>query len=588
VSTTIDAAPGQRSARAPWLGVGLVVVAVVAATSVLGRPAAAGVAGAAGWFPTDGSRSRLASSLGTAAVEWSRPTPFSLAQSAPPSFWTWAQVTSTGWDTAEYLRANSHLLDDAGAAVGHRDTVRVLGQDGARLVLDSTLEEDLIFEPGPLDLPADLHAGATWTGSGELAQRPSGGEWAVHSYQASFTTAAPTDPALAGAGCVTVGLDLEFAGGHRMGDKTWCPGRGIVAGREGDTTWSPTDTGPIPRLPEPVPFDWARADDLEFADRALNQVGTGITHVSPVSPPTSLAGGRVVFANQLIPDVLALDPAPEPAPVVWSAKPGRVPTAAAGFGALTVVATSDRSLVGYGPDGQWLWESRLSDIARVAPVLVGGRALVVATLDGDVTGFDLATGAELWRSQMGAEVRIPLVPAGDRVLVADQSGAVSCFDAAGAEVWVADTGVARSVAVSTGADPVVVVGRDASPIVQGLSLADGQRVWRIRHYDDAREIVAVGERFLLRDIDRTTAVDAATGAVAWTWSQARTWAVAAGGERALLLTDTELVLLDEEGRSVRTWPHALGEISQATSYLTAAEGQVVAYGPLGMSVGRLP
>ena len=45
MSTTIDAAPGQRSARAPWLGVGLVVVAVVAATSVLGRPAAAGVAG---------------------------------------------------------------------------------------------------------------------------------------------------------------------------------------------------------------------------------------------------------------------------------------------------------------------------------------------------------------------------------------------------------------------------------------------------------------------------------------------------------------------------------------------------------------
>jgi outer membrane protein assembly factor BamB len=221
-------------------------------------------------------------------------------------------------------------------------------------------------------------------------------------------------------------------------------------------------------------------------------------------------------------------------------------------------------------------------------VLVGDRTLVVATLDGDVTGLDLATGTELWRSRVGAEVRIPLVPAGDRVLVADQSGAVSCFDAAGAEVWVADTGVARSVAVSTGDDPVVVVGRDASPIVQGLSLADGERVWRIRHYDDVRQIVAVGDRLLLQDTDRTTAVEAATGAVAWTWAQARTWAVAAGGERALLLTDTELVLLDADGRTVRTWPHALGEIAQSDSYLTAAEGQVVAYGPLGMSVGRLP
>ncbi|MDQ7994086.1 MAG: PQQ-binding-like beta-propeller repeat protein, partial [Propionicimonas sp.] len=256
-------------------------------------------------------------------------------------------------------------------------------------------------------------------------------------------------------------------------------------------------------------------------------------------------------------------------------------------GGLTVVATTGRRLVAYGAGGQWLWEVPLSDIARVAPVPLGAT-LVVATLDGEVTGLDLASGAEAWRTQVAAEVRDPLVTAGDRLLVADQSGALTCLDAAGSELWAVDAGAARSVAVSSGASPVVVVGREDSPVVRGYALADGERVWELRHYDDAREIVAIGDRFLLRDTDRSTAVDAATGAPAWTWSQQRSWAAVGGGDRVLLLTDTDLVLLDDAGAVVGRWPHALGDVSQSSSFLAAAEGLVVAYGPLGMTVGRLP
>ena len=166
--STTAAAP-QRSARAPWVGVGVVVVGLVAATSVLGRPAAASVTGAAGWFPPDGYRSRLVSDLGTSAVEWSRPSPLSLAQSAPASFWTWAQVASVSWDTADYLRTSSHLLDASATSVGHRDAVRVLGEDGASLVMDFSTEQEVLFEPGLPDLPADLQPGAAWTAEGELA-----------------------------------------------------------------------------------------------------------------------------------------------------------------------------------------------------------------------------------------------------------------------------------------------------------------------------------------------------------------------------------------------------------------------------------
>jgi outer membrane protein assembly factor BamB len=155
-------------------------------------------------------------------------------------------------------------------------------------------------------------------------------------------------------------------------------------------------------------------------------------------------------------------------------------------------------------------------------------------------------------------------------------------------MWVIDAGVAASLAVSPGSDPVVVVGRDSSPVLQAYRVADGSRVWRTRHYDDPRDIVALDGRFVLRDSDRTTALDAATGAPVWSWTQARTWAATGGGDRVLLLTDTELVLLDGAGRQVRSWPHSLGDVSQSATFLTAAEGTVVAYGPLSMSVGRLP
>ncbi|MDQ7994085.1 MAG: hypothetical protein REI45_15550, partial [Propionicimonas sp.] len=280
----------------------------------------ASVTGAAAWFPPDGHRARLVSGSGVAAVEWSRPTPFALAQSAPDAFWTWAQVSSVGWDTAGYLRARGSLLDAAAAVVGRRDTVWVLGDDGARLVLDETPQETVIFEPGLPAVPPDLAPGQEWTATGELAQRPSGGEWAVYTYQATQRAVAPADPALARADCVSVATDLGFDGGTRASEQTWCPGSGIVAGREGDTAWSPTGAGPVPPAPRPRPFDWARADQLTFATRVLNQTGPGVTHVSPVSPPGILPAGEVVFTSQLIPDVLALDPADDPAPVVWSGR----------------------------------------------------------------------------------------------------------------------------------------------------------------------------------------------------------------------------------------------------------------------------
>ncbi len=585
---TAEPVEPRRRRAAPWVAVSLILAVLLASASWIGRPATADTAGAAGWLPPDGHRVRLTTGGRTAAVEWSRPTAFSLAQTGSSEFWTWAQVTSVAWDSASYLRSLTHLLDSRATSQGAGEALWVLGTDGARRALERFPDgEALVFEPGPLDLPQAPAAGGSWTSEGELARRLPGREWTVHRYRVEYRAAVPTDAALAGRGCLVITGELGYDDQTITTEPTWCPGSGVVASSAADGRWVPGSLAPAPVVPEPTPFDWGRAESLEFADRVLNQTGVGVSQVSPVAPPGVDPGGSVVLVNQVLPDVMALDPSTDPAPVAWHARPGGVPTTAGSFGGITVVATADRTAVAYGPQGQWLWEQELSDITRVPPVRLGGTA-VFATLDGRVTAFDLTTGAEAWQADLAGEIRRTPLVAGDRLLVADQTGALTCLDATGAQLWVVETGAALSLAASPGPDPVVVVGRDGSPVLQAFRVSDGSRVWRTRHYEDPRDIVALAGRFVLRDSDRTVAVDAVTGQPVWSWAQARTWAAAGGGDRVLLLTDSELVLLDRDGARVTSWPHRLGEVSQAVSYLTADGDTVVAYGPQGMSVGRLP
>ncbi len=586
MSTTGPDEPSRRAT--PWVAVGLTLVALLATATVLGRPAAADTAGAAAWFPPDGHRSRFAAAGDTLAREWSRPSAFSLLQTGSTEFWVWAQITDVEWGSATYQRVMSHLVDATGASQGSGEALWVLDDTGARLALERRPDgEAIVLAPGRLDLPAGLGAGDTWTSEGELAHRAAGQDWAVHTYRAQYTAIAAGDPDLAGRGCLVVNREFGYADTTTSDEQTWCPGAGVVAGSESGTRWTPGGAAPTPVPADATAFDWGRVDALDFTTNALNQTGAGIPHVSPVAPPGIGTDGSIVFANQTLPDVVALDPGNEPALLAWHGRPGATPTTAGTFAGITVVATAARTAVGYGAQGQWLWETTLSDITRVPPVRFGAT-VVFATLDGRVTALDLATGTEAWHADLPGELRTRPLVAGDRLLIGDQTGALTCLDATGGQSWVVDAGVARSLAVTAGPDPVVVVGRDASTVLQAFRVSDGARLWRTRFYDDARDAVALAGRFVLRDSDRTTAIDAATGQPVWTWDGARTWAAIGGDQRVLLLTDTELVLLDADGRPVKSWPHGLGDISQSATFLTAGEDSVVAYGPLSMSVGRLP
>lgn len=563
-----------------WVGV--VVTTLLLATGTLGQPVAFPVSGAAGWLPADGSRQRYAGPTGTVATEWALDRAVGLVGSGPPAFSTWLGLTSLDWTTVAVARLAAVASDSTGLVTGRTDTLFSVARDGVRTEAEAPSSGPArIYLPGRLDLPERLFAGNTWTSHGVVAV-PDADATTRSAYRADYTAAPPDDPA---PGCVVVTMRLRVDGQpDAITRRTWCRGAGLRDYSDATGAWQATTAGPPVTAPPEAGFDWGSADRLAFTPRAVNQTGIGIAQVSPVAAPGLLPEGGVVFAGSVVGDTLALDTTSDPPPVAWRARAGGHNTTAATLGGLTVVATSSRELVGYGPSGQWLWQQRLGDLAVVAPTRLDDL-LVVATLDGAITAFDLATGEPRWRRTTPAEVRVAPVVAAGRVLVVDQSGRLTCLDATGAEQWTADVGRIEHFGVSAGGAPVVVLPSSDGPHVQGLALADGSRAWRVRESVTTHDLVVLDTAVLLRDDDETVALDPATGAQRWNWRGDRTYAGIGGGDRALLLASDRLVLLDGNGRRVHEWPVAIGDVTSTTPYLAAAGGRVLVYGPKGLALG---
>lgn len=114
---------------------------------------------------------------------------------------------------------------------------------------------------------------------------------------------------------------------------------------------------------------------------------------------------------------------------------------------------------------------------------------------------------------------MPLVEDG-RVFVADGSGIAAALDAAtGATVWQADLGAAaRGTPVIV--NDVLIVGTDAGELI-ALHLTDGSQAWRTTIGTaaiSASLVEADGRVFVASEDGSIDAVDARTGAVAWTSS----------------------------------------------------------------------
>ncbi len=567
------------------IGVGLILVSLLVLTAALGRPVTTADTGGAGWLPADGHRQRFAGPDGVEASEWAIGQAATLIGSGPGQFFTWLSLTKLDWATAGLARLSTVRLTGAGQVSGRSDDLFSIGSDGVRAEVVSGFDDtSLVYAPGRLDLPDNLAAGRSWTSEGAVLVTDAGGATDTAGYRAEFSATAAGDRALTVRGCLVVTMREQIGDNQpASSERTWCRHAGITGFATDAGRWQPTDPLAARVTPE-APFDWSGADRLSFTARKVNQLGVGTTLVSPVSAPGILADGTVVYANQVVPDVIALATAVDPPPAVWRARPGVRNTAAATFGTTTVVANVNRQLVAYGPAGEWLWEVRLPDLAVVRPARLGDL-VVVATLDGSVTGYDLATGDRRWQQQLGIEVRVPPLVAGERVLVVDQGGQLTCFDAPGNQLWSTRVGRVEDLAVSAGPDPVVVIPNSDGPRVSGLSLADGSQRWTLRHRLTTQDVIALDRVVVLRDEDETVGLDPGTGQRIWSWRGPRTFAGIGGGGRLLLLGADRLVLLDGDGNQVTEWPVAIGDPSSGSAYLVAAHGRVLVHGPNGVMLG---
>ena len=112
-----------------------------------------------------------------------------------------------------------------------------------------------------------------------------------------------------------------------------------------------------------------------------------------------------------------------------------------------------------------------------APILLGS-VLVVAGLDGTVTGLGAATGDERWKQKLDATVRGPLGGSDDRVVVGSMEGTVFVLSSEDGQV-VHELGargpVQRSPAI---ADGIAYVAAD-SGVVTAFDLATGAERWTL-------------------------------------------------------------------------------------------------------------
>lgn len=582
----VPSSPDAGRRRRPGIGLTLAAVigGLVVVSATAGRPPEVVDTPASRFLPTDGHRVRYASASGTLTGDWAVDMLPALFGQGPRQLSAWMEVTELDWRKAALARLSTVEADASGAVTGRYDDFYSLTADGIRAEVsvsgDGTTQ---LFVPGRLDLSAKPAKGSTWTSEGTLGVLPPAGKVAVHSYHVDYSSAAATGAGLEGCVVVTARQRLDDQQATTW-QNTWCPGRGVVAFTPADGTgWTSTTE---PRTTEPAPaggFDWSGADRLSFVNRKINNVGDGVM-LSLSQAPVALPDGTAVAIQNSYADLVALNTSVAVPPSLWRSRPSGRPTSIAAMGANTLVATTGRELIAYGPAGDWRWSARLSDVTIVPPVRVGDL-VVTAALDGSVSGYDLATGAQRWRSQVGIEVRVPMATLGDRVAVIDQAGTLTCLDASGDQAWRSEAGPTRAIAITTGSDPVVVVPAGDAPRITAYSLADGGEAWRVRDPIVARSLIGLDGQVVVRDGNRTEALDEATGAKRWSWDAERTHNAAGGGDRVLLVTGSRLLLLDGSGRQVREWPLSLGTIDDSSTWLSTSAGHVLLFGPRGMLLG---
>ncbi len=520
----------------------VVVFGVITAAAVTGRPVTAAEASAAmRFFPASGTRVVLENSDGTDTVaEYYSTFGAQIAQSAPAAF-SYGIKDAEEVTTSSWARIVEVTADASGRVSRRRSRMLSIQPTGLELRADAGARDFQAFEPGLPVLPAVVQDGQEWTAAGTATLGSGRKASGRQPYAATFKATAQD------AGCLSISMELTI--GRETATRevnTWCPGRGVIATVAGTMT-----SGQVTRVPRwqaagRVTADTppALTDSWSFTRRDLN--------VAPVAlyatvRPVVLPGSVVVYVNTPGGDLVARGWSDGETDPRWSAHPGGQITSAIAIGKIVVAATTERTVVAYGAEGEFLWQAEVDDVSAV-PVARFGTLAVLAGLDGTVTAFDAATGRVAWTAQLPTEIRQPMV-VGATLTVLDQTGNLLSLDATGAVRSEFETEAPEAFGV---ADGIAVVASRADSYVRGYRLSDGERLWRVQLTGTRRSITGAGSLAIVARQDELVSLRAADGVQQWA-RPITPVRVLAQGDRLVVADRTAIRLLDTSGREVASY-----------------------------------
>ena len=565
----------------------LVALLVTLCSTLLGHPTVRWVDHpAASFLGGDGTRTRLvdASRPGLVATEeWARDETIGILSSGPEAFGYWTNVAGVDPLSVGFARRTTTVTGDG--APSRTDILMTIETDGVRTTVVQGAGPALVFSPGVLTLVADVAPGRRWTSAGVARTFADGRLSAPSPYEADHVAAAAADPGFRDRGCLDV-VESERVGGAspRRSVSTWCPGQGVVASDDGSSRLRTGIVSPTPPGEDDTDFDWSTAERLAWATLPVSHIGLSLVNQSPVAPPGVLPDGTLVFANRIDRDLVAVRAQRTAEPSLWRARPGGGITTAATLGTVTVAVTSERRVVAYGPDGQWLWTTPVTDIGRVPPQAFAGGVLV-STIDGVVQLLDRNDGTVRWRYRTPGELRLAPVVASGALIVADQSGQLARVDADGREVW--SVGHTKPLQVAVAGD-TVVVSPHAGSLVSAFRFDDGGPAWQLRPDSALTDILAIDGVLVSRSSDDVQGLDPSTGDVLWRRPLVAL-GIAGGGNRLLVVSDSGLTILEPAtGRTLVERPHGLGALSRTSFFVSSGGGRLVVSTSGKAAVGSLP
>lgn len=386
---------------------------------------------------------------------------------------------------------------------------------GTQLFVQSWGWQGITFGPPLLEMPASVHAGATWESSGQAGfQR--GGVRDLGEYHNVSRAELPDNAEEAEQGCLTVTSVTELPHFEVREKSLWCPNRGIVR-QEGN--WAGRSFSFLPAPPTPVSEqvrqglpapEVSAGDPTKWPTGRIHEpveddpvFGVGSPVLVPATDPVVGPLGQISVGNQFNGDVVTLrldetgtSDYPSGSPLVqWRTRPGGGDVVAVGtHGELVSAVTTNRRLSLIGGNGARRWTIELSEVATQPPITLTPDRIAIATLDGRVRLLDVATGAEIWNTAATQHgIDLPLATDGRTIAAVDEEYRLLLLDAHTGELLSNDLQFGQPVNDVAVVDGTVVL---TAGHVIGVDAVTGRVRWRTE--------VSVPQQ--IRISDRTVAV----------------------------------------------------------------------------------